>query len=573
MNKWTIIYFLFFLMLLLFTFKSLVFNLSTNLPDWLDYSTLNWIISQEVFKIIHLQFANFFDTNAFYPHKNTLFFSDIHLPQALLMTPFVYLTKNIILSFNVLYLTTFVLNYISLFVLWRQLFKNSLIAFTGSIFFIFSPYFHLYSAHFQMLSYWPFIFALFFLLRKEDAWKITDILIVGFLLAVQFLAGVYLAVFLIFTLLSYFVLRLATHSNKRILMLKSLLGIFVVFFIVDGIFIKGYLDTKNFYHIQRDLKEFIIYSAQPSDFLFTTNINSLIHQSFVIRRWNAFDHHIWMERTLFPGFLLLFLSLFGLFKFAKTKKDFTLSLPQEFNHLFFAALLISGYLLSFGPRISFNGSYSYIPTPYALILKLVPFMDAVRAPARWSFLFYLAIIYFALKFLSHLREKKYFNYLLLVIILLFTLEYLPLNIQTHSEQYINSSYQTLKNLCTVNKKALLEIPVTHLNVYPGIGEGVNYISKVELSSIYHECYLVNGYSGYDLPSIFALSTDLDQFVKNNNSTGFLKELRNSQVDVVKFNYAQITPELRSKSLNMFNEISTSSGVRKLDDQMLLLSNN
>src|SRR5688572_16573580 len=109
MKRLSLIYFTLFLVIFVFTFKSLIANISTDLPDWLDYALVNWIITENIQKIQSLNFANFFDTRAFYPHKNTLFFADTFLPQTLLGLPFSLFTKNIVLVFNIIFIQTFIL--------------------------------------------------------------------------------------------------------------------------------------------------------------------------------------------------------------------------------------------------------------------------------------------------------------------------------------------------------------------------------------------------------------------------------------------------------------------------------
>ncbi|HCE30869.1 TPA: hypothetical protein DEQ89_02540, partial [Candidatus Daviesbacteria bacterium] len=204
MSKKNAFYFILFLLVLLFVFKDLVLNLSTNLLDWRDYPFIIWTIFQNITHVNTLDFANFFETNAFYPHRLTLLFSDLLLPQSLVLWPILYLTKNIILSFNLVFIISFILNYISLFLFWKQLFKKDSIAFFGSIFVIFSPFFQMELSHFQMISYWPFFFTLYFVFRNEEKRQTKNLISAGLLLTIQFLASVYLSVYLIFSLLIFY---------------------------------------------------------------------------------------------------------------------------------------------------------------------------------------------------------------------------------------------------------------------------------------------------------------------------------------------------------------------------------
>src|SRR3989344_2941974 len=94
MPKKIILYLSFYSVILLFVFRNIILNISTNLLDWRDYAFYIWMMFQNITHITSLDFVNFFETNAFYPHKLTLFFIDTMLPQSLIFLPFYYLTKN-----------------------------------------------------------------------------------------------------------------------------------------------------------------------------------------------------------------------------------------------------------------------------------------------------------------------------------------------------------------------------------------------------------------------------------------------------------------------------------------------
>lgn len=563
MTKKPVLFFLVFLALLFLIFRNLILNLSTNLPDWLDYALMVWIVFQNTSKIISLNFSNFFDTNAFYPHQNTLFFSDTLIPQSLIFLPFQLLTGNLILSFNIVFLLTFVLNYISAFLLWKQIFKDNLTAFIGSLLIVFSPFFHLEFAHFQSLSFWPFLFGLYFIFKNEQTKNISNLLFAGFFLAIQFLAGAYLAVFFASTIIIFYLIKFLT-GEKLIPLLKNGVIIFGVFAILDGIFIKGYLDTQKAYQIKRDIREYITYSAHLSDYVFTTRINSSLHQLPIIEKWNQFDKNHLDGKAAFPGFLLTSAALAGLLTLAKRKGKILLALTLDKQKAFFISLVIIGFLFSLGPRLNFNGNYAHIPLPYNLVLKTTPFIEAVRVPSRWSFLFYFALVYFGLTYLKKLNLSQPKPILLGVISILLLLEYVPPNLSTHYEQYINEKYTILKNICGVKKQALLEIPVTHLDVVQGIGEGVNYISKVQLSSTYHGCNLINGYSGYDLPAIFDLRDGLYKAIENYDTETFIAQLKKNQVDILKINQEFLIKEIQKPSTKFLENLKKSKEIETLN---------
>lgn len=571
MSKKFLLYFCLFILILIFVFRDLILNISTNLLDWRDYPYIIWVIHQSVTHIGNLDFVNFFETNAFYPHKLTLMFSDILLPQALIVLPLLYSIKNIILSFNITFLITFILNFIATFLFWKQIFKKDTIAFFGSLFFIFSPFFHLELSHFQMISYWPYFLAFYFLFKNEEKEEIKNLIFIGLILTIQFLASVYLSVYLIFSIIVFYFLKIILKRHLK----KDVFRIFIIFFvflITSGIFIKGYIDMKNTYNIKRDLKEYITYSAHLSDYLFTSQINSLIHKSAIMQTWNKADKN-WSAHSSFPGFLIFILSIYALFKITKNKQDrsfFSINLELNKEKLFFLTLITAGFLFSLGPRLNFNGNYAHIPLPYSAVIKFVPISEVIRVPSRWSFLFFLGFVYFSLITLNKLQQKPYYKLIFLLVFVFFILEYLPTNIRSVQSPYINNDYQTLKNMCTDNQKVLLELPATHLNAYPNILEGLEYISKVELASTYHNCNIVNGYSGYDLPDIFILSDLLSKYMEAGNTKAFIEEVQKRKIDVVKFNQYYFALEMKPSVRNFVDKIATEGSVEKINEGLFLL---
>lgn len=561
------VYFLIYLFILFFVFRSLFFNLSTNLLDWRDYPTINWMIFQNVSKITTLDFNNYFDTNAFYPNKYSLLFSDLLLPQAIIEIPFYLITKDVILSFNILFFITFILNYFATFIFWKQIFKKNFLAFFGSIFVIFSPFIHLEASHFPMLSFWPFFFSFYFVLKSQEKKGVKNLIFAGVFLAIQFLASAYLSFYLMLLILLFYLIEFIKSKNQRYLLLRNLTIIFVVFVAVNGYFIKSYIDTKKIYSINHDLRENISYSAHLTDYIFTTHIDSITHNLEIIEKWNSLNKNGLGGQASFPGFLLFILFIYSFLEIKKNQNKLFVRFDIDKEQLFFTGLLLCGFLFSLGPRLNFNGAYAHIPTPYALLLKVFPLAQEIRVVSRWYFIFIVAIIYFALRTIKKLQLRSAAKIIITAILIFFFLEYIPINITTHSEDYIDNHYLILKDLCSQKKLVLLEIPVTHLNAYPDIVGGLNYISKVQLASTYHQCYLINGYSSYDMPHLSILSNNLYQAIMNNNSQLLISLLKESKTDIVKFNDEKFPREVYSTFPTFLQKFTKEKSVKQVDDHM------
>lgn len=526
---------------------------------------------QSIDRILTLNFHNYFTSYAFYPFKYSLLFSDILLPQAILSLPFFAISKNLVFSFNIVFLITFVLNFTGGYLLFSLIFKNKFSGFIGSIFFIFSPYFHLYLDHFQMLSYWPFLFSFYYVLKNDKKSNIFYPLAAGIFLLIQFLASVYLSIYLLFLLIIFYFFKLFDHDIFY--SLKNLALIIGIFSILGFVFINGYSQMKKTYGVQRNIEEQIYFSAHLADYIFTTNINSIIHSSKLLDIWNQIDKNKSAGHASFPGFLLAILAIPALVNIKKDKEKILIQINLNREKGFFLIILLVGFIFSLGPRLSFNGNYDHIPLPYSFVLKYVPLVESTRVPARWVFLFYLGIIYFSLITFSNLKKRKYYHFWVAVIIITFILEYIPMNISTHSESYVNHNYETIRNLCRQKKLVLMEIPVMHLDFFPNILDGLNYITQVELSSTYNGCYLKNGYSGYDLPELQDLKFKINQAIKNYDTDQFISILQKENVDIVKLNNDKFAKELEEPGYQLIQHISTYSGIVKEDDYVYLLEKN
>ncbi len=519
---------------LLLTFK----NISVGLVDWRDYPFIVWVMEQNVRSIVSLDFAGLANTNGYYPFDGTKYLSDLLIPQSILMLPLGLLTNNLILKFNLVFALTIFLNIITTYYFWFSIFKDRKIAAIGSFLTSFSPFFHSNINHFQMITFWPFFAALFFLFKERE--KAKTYVYVGVLLAVQFLASAYLGVFLAFVVLAFALSQSLT--NKNLSFIKYFGIAILIFLAIDGVFIKGYIDAKSQFEIVRGYTEYIFYSAHAADYLFPKAINSIVYRLPLFGNWNALSGHFG-EAAQFPGFSVLLLAVVALIKNQKDK-GFFVGIKFGKSELFFVTLILAGFLFSLGPRLQFNGNYDHLPLPYHFVVKYLPLVNSVRTPGRWSFIFYIGLIYFALKAMSKIKSK--FLFTAIAVFMLF--EYLPISIPSEVQSYVDQNDHVLVNECQKDNLVALQIPVTHFDVKGGIVEGLSYITKEELASLYHGCRFVNGYSGYDLPHIQGIKNGLYESLNVYNPELFYETIVNSQAELIVINRQHILLELEENLL-------------------------
>ena len=99
--------------------------------------------------------TNFWNANIFYPEPLTLAYSEHLFGQALQVLPVQALTGNILLSYNLLFISTFALSGFSVYMLVRDLTGRPLAAFVAGLAFAYAPYRLSQLSHLQVLSsYW-----------------------------------------------------------------------------------------------------------------------------------------------------------------------------------------------------------------------------------------------------------------------------------------------------------------------------------------------------------------------------------------------------------------------------------
>lgn len=571
-----VIYLSFFLIiffLAIFIFRSLVFNITKNLLDWNDYPFITWTIYQNVDHIKNLQFTGFFDTNAFYSFKGTLLFSDLLIPQSLIIVLISYFTANLVLSFNILFFIILALNIIASLYFWKSIFKDHKIIFFATLLTTFSPYFFLNSNHFQMICIWPYLFGVGFLLRQGLSSK--SAIIVAVLTTIEFLSSVYLSVFMLFTISVWIILTLYFGRLQKSIVISTLKGVGIfclIFVILSGPFILKYMQVKKSYGISRDFGEYVLYSAHFTDYFFTTHYHSLISTLSPVVKWNNFNMHKSGEAAGFPGIVLLMLSLIGLLIYSRNSLFLNLKLPLSFSHVFFLILTISGLIFSLGPRLNANGTYLALPLPYEIMLKYNPLVEPIRGIARWSFIFYFGLVYFACIGLQKINRQTKSNLMLGLLSTLFLLEMLPINKTTEAKNYYPKVYQSIENVCS-SEGVLLEYPMTQFAKDVNILTNLTYRTQILLASVNHKCKIVNGYSGY-IPTQYQDYEDkLREAVENNDKFEFLKLLASKKVSVFKLNKKSLFED-RVKNIEKwfvsYTQANTKAKILYQDNEFLIV---
>ena len=266
-----------------------------------DYEQLRAILTGHVSHV-----STFFDANIFYPAPLTLAYSEHLVPQALQIFPIYALTKNPILCYNLLFLSTFVLSGLGMYLFLREVTGNAIAAFVGGLLFAFAPYRIPQSSHLQVLSSQWMPFAFYGFRRYFDGSRRRALSgAAGAVLAENLSCGYYLLYFSPFV--GAYVLwemwRGDRWRDRRTLIDLSVAAVVVVAATIP--FVLPYMRVNEELQLSRSVAEVTRLSAD----VYSYGTASELERFWGHRLADVFPK---AEGELFPGLVALLLAFIGL---------------------------------------------------------------------------------------------------------------------------------------------------------------------------------------------------------------------------------------------------------------------
>jgi hypothetical protein len=255
---------------------------------------------------------HFFDANIFHPAPLTLAYSEHLVPQAIEIFPIYALTRNPILCYNLLFLSTFVLSGLGMFLFARELTGSTAAAFVGGLLFAFAPYRIPQSSHLQVLSSQWMPFAMYGFRRYFEGGRTRALIGATAAAVLQGLSsGYYLLYFSPFAL-AYVVWemwRKGRLKDRRTWF--ALVAAGAVAAVVIAPFVVPYVRASRELELSRSLSETTRLSA---------DVYSYVTASTAQRFWGPRIADVFPKREgeLFPGAVPLLLALVGILATACT---------------------------------------------------------------------------------------------------------------------------------------------------------------------------------------------------------------------------------------------------------------
>ena len=441
-SKHALIYFLYVGLTFIFIYPVyLHYDTTSQIGDPLD------IIWHLIWSYDHLlkNPSHLFDGNIFYPAKYSFIFTDHMIGTLIIFAPAYFLTKNPVLSHNILMFFLTILSGISMYSLFYYWTKKRLASFFSGFIFAFSPIFLYHYANLPSVCYIPL--CMVFLDRFLKKGKLRDVILFSLIFSIIALSSMYFGYAIAITTFVYLI-RYYFKVNKvynRLFFIYSFIGIVIIMLLVLP-FRLPYFKLKKEYGYTRKLGEMVQYSGDPigSYFSCKTRLYNFDQQSFIIKsklpgeEWlfgkvvsilgdklptgieklpgETFDEKvsysrfqdIWKSgrrRNLFFGFVSLFLSFLGIYYMGKY-------LGGRFRNIrgIYIYILLTFYIISLGPVLVIFGHITYIPLPDLLFYYIIPGFSSMRRVVDFGIVVFMILTFFAgfgvLK-IEDWIEKKY----------------------------------------------------------------------------------------------------------------------------------------------------------------------
>lgn len=433
-----------------------------------------------------------------YPYRSTLAFSEHLLGIAVFAAPLHWITRNPVLAYNTVFFASFVFAGLSMFLLAREVTGRTEAAVVGAAIFAFYPYRLAQVSHLQLLvNGWMPLSLLglhrYFATGSRKA-------LAGAAVAYALLAmsnGYYLFFFgfVVLLVMAWGVWRADGVPRPR--MIRDLTVAAVMVGAVYAPIAREYFDVRHRYDLSRDPAEISSFAADVGSYL-TMPDEMRAHLRFGLPSYpkpaGPEERH---DGMLFPGFVMLTFAAVAILRRDARRKPLT---------RLYAGIGVAALVLSLGPEPTVWGHRVMASGPYAWLDALVPVLDALRVPARFASIVYLALtVLAAIGAASILGDRQTWTAVAVTASLISLVCFegygaIPLaEVGPHGRTRDYGMYDWLRDQPA---GAVLELPIGRLDG--------NYRAFIyQYSTLVHRHPIVNGWTGY--------STELQQFLGSDAS--------------------------------------------------------
>jgi hypothetical protein len=314
-----------------------------------------------------------FNANIFYPHQNTLAYSEANIVPGLLGVPAYLITKSPYATHNSVVLMGFIFSFLTAYALAHYLTRNTAASILFGIAFAYCPFIFARTAHIQLLMTFGMPWAMHFMHRLIDRPNWFNAISLGSILAIQALACAYYGIFAGLTVglgVLYYAYSRSLWKNRAywgFVFVAAGLSVAIV-----GPFFLPYITVQQELGFARTIEDANMFSA---------DIGAWLASSAHGHRWMLEYLEAWggWNEVLFPGFLTTILGLIGIWIGLRARRDAAASEAEaevsrrtRETTAFYTIVLAISFWTSFGPPAGL----------YTLLYHTIPVFSFLRAPAR-----------------------------------------------------------------------------------------------------------------------------------------------------------------------------------------------
>ena len=478
----------------------LILEFGDPLPSDLGDPLLNaWILAWDSQRLLD-GFLGLWQAPIFYPYPDTLAYSEHLLGIAVLVAPVQWLFDNLVLTYNVGFVLSYVLAGSGMYLLVRSLTGQRWAATLAGLAFAFCPYRAMQIPHLQVLMAGWMPVGLWGLHRYHVGGKRAALAVFAVAFLLQGLSNGYY--------LYFFTLPVAIVGGYSLLRPRRARRRVFLDFGVTALAIAGvlmpvamvYYEVRQGQGLVRGIDEIVSYSA---------DLASYFHADPALFVWGGWLARGTPEAQLFAGMTLMLLVGATLLTVAGAspavhalRLEQRTGMPLRTLVGLYAGIALAALLLSLGPEARSWGISFFPVSPYQLAMWLVPGLDGLRVPARLAM-----VVYLGLSVLAGIGVAAWFprfsakfrtvlGLTLAVLILLegyrgpFPLEELPRARQSFDTVIYNW-------LADSPAGAVLELPLQarHRN------QDTNHTLQYQYRTLEHGHPIINGFSGYQTPLV------------------------------------------------------------------------
>lgn len=456
-----------------------------------DYCIYNWELLWNCHTLETMNLAGYWASNGMYPYPYAFAFSENMIGLTPFALPIWLLSRNPILTINLLQLLLMWLTAVATFFAIRKMIGGGLPALAGALIFSFYPYlswsFTIGHPHILALMWIPLILYANWQFWQNGKYRYLFYIFLFWLwtFLISIYLGIFLTVFMVLWNVIWFLHERQLFTLNKIV--RWCTAVFLAWALMIPVFLVYYNVTRDM-GVVRTLEQQMQFTGNIWSWFSIPPDNWLWGQKLKILPPSRLMSY---EDAMFPGLLTLLLFILSFF---------IKGMPKWLKSLRWSALFMAIFAL--GPFTL--GIRWKLPLPFILLYYSFPPLWATRNPHRWGLFTVLIIGFLVAYLLKRLPNKPRYTFLTLIMIAGIAFEswtYITPKEALHPG--VTAVYQSLaeKN----SKHIIAELPMGSRWSQWG------WETKTLLTSTYHWQTVINGVTGLWPAVQFQLGKELKEF--------------------------------------------------------------